>query len=234
MDIPLHEIGLHLVTAPAQGGRAELLRIVDASIDGGLRLVQHRDKECATRAAMCDVQELVALCRPRGVLVIVNDRIDVALATGADGVHLGPDDLDWQQARRLAPPPFILGCTAAVSELVREAIACGADYAGAGPAHPTTTKRGAGSPLEADDFRKLRSACRSRGGAPLPLVAVGGVEPGKAAALIAAGATAVAVSAAIMRAGDPRATTRKLVEEVETARFLASHDPSSGSRRHGP
>jgi thiamine-phosphate pyrophosphorylase len=160
---------------------------------------------------------VIAVCRPRGSLVLVNDRLDVALAAGADGVHLGAEDLDWAAARSIAPPGFIIGCTAATIDRVREARSAGASYVGAGPACATTTKFDTGPRLTEEDYARLALACGSAESGRIPLVAIGGIGLGRAAGPVQAGADAIAVSRAIMDSEDPAAITRALLDEVDGA-----------------
>jgi thiamine-phosphate pyrophosphorylase len=166
---------------------------------------------------VAEVRDLLAVCRRRRALLIVNDRLDVALAARADGCHLGEADLPWEEARRLAPPPFILGFSAASEDACRAAVAAGADYIGAGPAYVTGTKPDAGAPLTLGQIGALGRICHA-GGRPTPLVAIGGVAPGLAAPLIRAGADAVAVISAVMGAADPGEIARRLILEVAAAR----------------
>lgn len=205
------------MTGSTAGDPGALVRLVASCVDAGVRIVQYREKTASGRARFETARSLVKVCRARGALLIVNDRLDVALAAGADGVHLGRDDLDWASARRVAPAPFILGCTAPTADWIRRAIAAGADYAGAGPARPSRTKPDTGPVLGVDDYGSLARACADRPGDPLPLVAIGGIAPGHARGLLEAGASAVAVSGAIVASDDPAGTARALLDELASA-----------------
>ncbi len=141
------DITLHLVTGPRAGGWPGVREAVLAAAAAGVRLVQLRDKAAPARDLTEMTRQLIAICRKRRALVLVNDRLDVALAAGADGAHLGEEDLPWAEARRLAPPPFVFGFSAATEEACRAALAAGADYVGAGPAFPTDSKADAGATL---------------------------------------------------------------------------------------
>lgn len=143
--------------------------------------------------------------RPHGAAVVVNDRVDIALVAGADGVHLGRSDLPVAAARRLAPD-LLVGATCRDRDQVAAAAADGADYAGIGPVFATSSKAGLPSPLGLD------AVTASAG--PLPLVAIGGIEPATARAARAAGAHGVAVIGAIWRQPDPLAAAKELLEAV--------------------
>lgn len=207
---------VQLVTGLRPGGWPAVREAVAAALAAGVRVVQYREKTLPALDMVAAARELGALCRDHGALLVVNDRLDVALAAGAGGVHLGEDDLPWADARRLAPPPFVIGCSAATPETVRAAIAAGADYAGAGPAYVTGTKLDAGRPLPHRAYGELAALCRTAG-RPFPLVAIGGIGAGHAAELVAAGADGIAVVSAIMAAPDPGAAARDLLDEVRAA-----------------
>lgn len=213
----LADIPLHLVTGPRPGGWTAAREAVLAAVAAGVRLVQLREKSASARELAEKTRDLLTICRKRKALVLVNNRLDVALAVGADGAHLGEDDLPWAEARRIAPPPFVLGLSAATVEACRAALASGADYVGVGPAYSTDSKLDAGPPLPLDRFGELRRLCRDAGRAT-PLVAIGGIGPGHAAPLVHAGADAVAVISAVMNAVDPGAAARGLLLEVAEAR----------------
>lgn len=206
---------LQLITTAHRGGFAALCDRVAAALSAGVPLVQWRDKQTSDAEAVRQVRALKLLCVSHGARLIVNDRLDIALAAGADGVHLGEDDLPWHEARRLAPAPFLIGVSVDREELLERALAAQADYCGVGPAYATRTKLDAGAPQPLSLFRAL---ARARGARVLPMLAVGGVRPGNAAALILAGADGVAVSAGILDAQDVAAATRLLLSELDDAR----------------
>jgi thiamine-phosphate pyrophosphorylase len=144
------------------------------------------------------------------VPVLVNDRLDVALAAGAAGVHLGVDDLPVAAARRVAPGGFIVGASfGGVEELAH---ATGADYVGIGPVFGTPSKLDAGDAIGVDGFVRLRQLL------PSPAVAIGGVSEENAAGLIAAGADGIAVIRAVLSADDPEEAARRLRAAMRTAR----------------
>jgi len=154
---------------------------------------------------------LRALTRAHGGLLIVNDRVDVALAIDADGAHVGQDDLPAREARRLLGPDRLLGVSARTVEEAVRAAGEGADYIGFGPVFPTATKGDAGPPRGLED---LRRACRA---VTVPIVAIGGITSDNVGDVLVAGAAGVAVIAAVVTAPDMAAATRTLREAIRDA-----------------
>ncbi len=162
-------------------------------------MVQVRLKHADART---QVEVARALTRALPVPVLVNDRVDVALAVGAAGVHLGTEDLPVPAVRRIAPPGFIVGASAGCDAEV--ALVRGADYVGIGPVCATLSKPDAGPAIGVDEFARLAHLCA------LPAVAIGGVDAQNAAAVMAAGAAGVAVIRAIFGAADPEAAAQAI------------------------
>jgi len=175
--------------------------ITGAGVDG----FQVRAKGLADAALLAFAESVIAAVRPLGAVVVVNDRTDIAMASGADGVHLGRADLPVSVARRLAPD-LLIGATCRDRDQARQAAAEGADYAGFGPVFATSSKSGLPEPLGIDAVRAAAGI--------LPLVAIGGIDAVTARTVLAAGAEGVAVIGAIWRQRDPVATARELVEAV--------------------
>jgi thiamine-phosphate pyrophosphorylase len=184
---------------------ADDLTVLPALVSAGVDGFQVRAKGLADAALLAFAEEVVAAVRPLGAVVVVNDRVDVALASGADGVHLGRDDLPVAVARRLAPD-LLVGATCRDRDQARQAAADGADYAGFGPVFATDSKSGLPAPLGTDAVRESAGI--------LPLIGIGGVDAGTAPALRAAGAHGIAVIGAIWRQRDPVAAARGLAEAV--------------------
>ena len=191
-----------------------LFCLVDASDDrsvlpelarAGVPGFQVRAKALTDSDLLAFTESVIAAVRPYGAMVVVNDRVDVALAAGADGVHLGRTDLPVEAARRLAPD-LIIGATCRDRAQAELAAAAGADYAGFGPVFATRSKSGLPEPLGVD-------AVAAAAG-PLPLVAIGGLEAATARAARTAGAHGVAVIGAIWRQRDPVAAAKELLEAV--------------------
>jgi len=197
---------LHVLT-DARGGRPAL-DAVAAAVAAGAPVVQVRAKGCTDRELYEFARAVVELCAPAGTMCLVNDRVDVALAVGAHGTHLGAGDLPLAAARRIAGPGHLLGGTAREPELARQLVAEGADYLGVGPAYPTQTKTGLPDALGPAGVRAVADAVG------VPVIAIGGVTAARVAELLAAGATGVAVVGAVSGAADPGAATRELLREL--------------------
>ena len=206
------DYSLYLVTDRALACGRPLADVVRAAVAGGVTCVQLREKEASAREFAVAARELLALLRPLGVPLIVNDRIDVALAAGADGVHVGQQDLSVADARRLGPPGWIVGVSAESVADAARAERDGADYVGASPVFATPTKADHAPPLGLAGLRALRAATK------LPLVAIGGLHAGNARETIRAGADGLAVVSAIVAADDPRAAAAELRREIAAAK----------------
>ncbi len=214
---------LYLVTGPELSRGRGQAEVVSEAIKGGVTCVQLRDKTSSTTELCRAGRELAEICRRAGVLFIVNDRADVAAAVGADGVHLGQDDLDPREARRILGPGKIIGVTCETADEARRAEEAGAGYLGAGPVYATPTKADAGEPYGPAVIEKISRVVR------LPVVGIGGIAPGRAAPVIAAGAAGVAVVSAIAGAEHPSRVAAALSEEIEAA--LASRGRQWGGKQ---
>ena len=178
-------------------------------IRGGARVVQLRDKLLSKRELLPIALKLKALCVEHSVLFIVNDYLDLALATDADGLHLGQNDLPIKIARRLLPIDKILGCSTHTVDQAMAAKSDGADYIAVGSMYPTPSKETAVI-VGLDRLRQVRQAVS------LPLVAIGGINKDNAAEVIAAGANSVAIISAILGAESPEEASRQIVATIET------------------
>lgn len=206
------DYSLYLVTDRALARGRATAEIVRAAVAGGATCVQLREKTCGTREFIEEARAVQAALRGTGVPLIINDRVDVALAVGAAGVHLGQRDMALADARRLGPPGWIVGVSAeSVADAVR-AEREGADYVGASPVFATPTKADHAAPLGLAGLRRMRAAVK------LPLVAIGGLHAGNAREVVRAGADGLAVVSAIMAAGDPRAAAEALRREIAAAK----------------
>jgi thiamine-phosphate pyrophosphorylase len=203
---------LIVVTDPDAGSGRETLDVVRAALRAGAPAIQLRWKEASAREMVALAAAIRETVVRTGALLLVNDRVDVALAAGANGAHLGDDDLPVEAARRIAPPGFLLGVSAGTPERARRGVADGADYVGTGPVYATGSKRDAGEPVGAEQIRRVAAAV------PVPVVGIGGIGPGGAGDVVRAGAAGVAVISAVMRAADPEAVVRMLLREVEDGR----------------
>jgi thiamine-phosphate pyrophosphorylase len=204
-------LALHVLTDRDWSRGRDMLSVTSAALEGGATVIQLRDKTASTRTLVEEGLALRALARERGALLIVNDRVDVALAVDADGAHVGQDDLPASIARRLLGPERILGVSAANIGEAEDAVASGADYLGVGPIFPSLGKPDAGP---ATGVALLTELARRY---TLPLVAIGGITAENAAATLRAGACGVAVITAIVAADDIAAATRSLRAAIDAA-----------------
>jgi thiamine-phosphate pyrophosphorylase len=203
---------LYLVTDPDLGGDRRLIEVVGAAVQGGVTLVQMRDKRAEGRALLEQARALKALLDPLGVPLLINDRIDIALAAGAAGCHVGQTDLPALEARTLLGPDASLGVSLDAVEQARTADPEILDYVAYGPFAATGTKADAGPPIGAAGLAAVRQLTA------LPLVAIGGVAEANLGEAIGAGADGIALVTAIMAAADPEAASRRLRATIELAR----------------
>jgi thiamine-phosphate pyrophosphorylase len=208
---PRFDLSLYLITDPAMTARRGLLDTVAAAVNGGVTLVQLRDKDGPIPELIAAGRALKAMLAPRGIPLIVNDRADVAQAIGADGLHVGHGDLTPARARAILGPRAIIGLSL-TEETQVATVDAAVDYVGLGPIFPTGTKADAAAALGEARFAAFRKRLS------LPVVAIGGLTAANAARAIAAGADGVAVVSAICAAPDPRAAARALQAAVNTAR----------------
>jgi thiamine-phosphate pyrophosphorylase len=187
-----------------------------AALAGGATAIQLRAKHCSARELCSMGRRLADICAERAALFIVNDRLDVALACGAAGVHLGQDDLPAAEARRIAGPELIIGVSAATPAEAEAASRADADYLGTGSVYATASKADAGKPIG------LKGLSRVTRTTALPVVAIGGITPDNAAAAIAAGAAGVAAISAVVGAPDVAAAAARLAAAVHGAIGLAA------------
>jgi len=213
MDLSLYVV----LDRTASAGR-DLEVILDATLAGGCRMIQLREKEWPSGRLLPLAERMRDRCRRAGATFIVNDRVDLALAVGADGVHLGQDDLPPRAARPLLRPGMVLGRSTHSVGQAREAQVEGADYIAVGSMFPTRTKPDfqlVGPEL----IRAIRPETRS------PLVGIGGVTRENVAEVIRAGADGVAVISAVCGAPDPAAATREFLAAIGAARDLTGRRP---------
>ena len=199
------QLALHVLTDREWSRGRDTLTVATAALDGGATVIQLRDKKASTRTLVEEGLALRALTRERGALLIVNDRIDVALAVEADGAHVGQDDdMPIALARKLLGPDRILGVSAGNLEDATTAVAGGADYLGVGPIYATNTKANAGEPIGLSLLTELARRYT------IPLVAIGSIKAENAADVVQAGATGIAVISAVVSAEDIATATRRL------------------------
>jgi thiamine-phosphate diphosphorylase len=201
---------LYAILDRSVAGHRGLVDLLDLVLAGGCRLVQLREKTMPPAELLALARQLARRCREAGALFIVNDRADLALAAGADGLHVGQDDMPAREARGLLRPGMILGVSTHDEDQARAAVTDGADYVAVGSIFPTTSRVGfqlVGTTL----IRRVRPVV------PVPLVAIGGITIDNAAEVIQAGADGVAVISAICAQPDPESATRALLDRLRAA-----------------
>ena len=201
---------LYAVTDRAWVGRQTLSEQIEDALRGGVTLVQLREKNLAKEEFVAEAKAVLALCRQYGVPLIINDRLDVALESGADGVHVGIEDAPVSEIRRQTGPDFIIGATAKTVAQARAAQSAGADYLGVGAVFPSPTKRNAIRITS----EVLREIC---GSVSIPAVAIGGITAENAPSLRGCGMAGIAVVSAIFGASDIQqaaAGLRTLAESI--------------------
>lgn len=202
------DLSLYLVTDEDLAGPRGVVETVRAAIEGGVTLVQHRCKHGTTRDFVATASALMEILRPRGIPLIINDRVDVALAVDADGVHVGQDDMRVAKVRELIGPDRILGLSAALMEELTPDELGPIDYLGVGPVFATTTKPDADDAIGFDHLGRIKAA------AGLPVVAIGGLKPEHVEPTLATGADGLAVVSAIMAAEDPAKAARDFADRI--------------------
>lgn len=205
------DFGLYLITDRRLPRGIDLLAAVARALEGGVRAVQLREKDLSGRDLYALAAAMRRLTSRYGAKLLINDRVDVALSCGADGVHLGVASIPPAQARRLLGPDAWIGCSTHDEAQLAAAEEGGADFATFGPVFATPSKAAFGPPV---GIPALRRACRvSR----IPVFALGGVGPGNVADVVSAGAAGVGVISAILGAEDPRMAAANLLARLRAA-----------------
>jgi len=209
--IPI-DYSLYLVTDAGLGRGRSTHQIVEAAMRGGVTMVQYREKTASTRRMIDEALDLRQLCRTYSVPFIINDRLDVALAVDADGLHVGQDDMPAGLARKLLGPGKLLGVSVENARQARLALDDGADYVGASPIFATPTKPDAPPAIGLQGLQELAR------NTSLPIVAIGGVNASNAASVLRAGAGGLAVVSAIVSAEDVEQAARELKRIIQDTR----------------
>jgi len=183
--------------------------LAEAALAGGAPAVQVRLKSGTDRERYATTAAIARRCAEAGALCVVDDRVDLALAAGAGGVHVGAEDLPVDAVRRVAGPGLIVGATARDPEAARARVAEGADYLGVGPAYATTSKNGLPDPLGPGRVGQVARA------AGVPVLAIAGITAERVPVLLAEGVTGVAVIGAVTRAADPPAAVREFLRVLQ-------------------
>lgn len=203
MHFDLAAVRLYVITDARP--RLPLERFLDAAISGGVGMVQLRDKQLTDADLLAVASACARICRQRGVAFIVNDRMDIAIAADADGVHLGQDDMPVDTARALLGPDRIIGLSTHARKEIDAAREAPADYIGVGPVHETPTKPG--RPAVGLDLVRYAAAHAAQ-----PFFAIGGIEPANVDEVFEAGAHGVSVHRYITQSPDPQRAAREILD----------------------
>ena len=198
--------------------RYSYLYSVKIALEGGCRWVQLRMKNADDQTMRKTAAEAMALCRTAGAVFIIDDNVHLVKELGADGVHLGKNDMPVPQARELLGKGFIIGGTANTIEDVTALYAAGADYIGCGPFRFTTTKEKLSPVLGLEGYRRIVDAM-GKNGISLPIVSIGGITLEDIPEIMATGVNGIALSGSVLRAEDPVEEMRKTVNLVETLKM---------------
>ena len=210
------DISLYALIDPERSGGRELPDLTRLVVDGGATLLQLRDKYASTRDMVARARAIRSAVSGRGIPLLINDRVDVALASGAEGVHVGQDDMSVEDARRLLGPKAIIGLSITKMEHVEAAPLDLLDYVCIGAVFATTSKDDAGKPIGLRGLSELARAIRLRN-AIIPIGAISGIDHTNTADVIDAGVDGVAVISALSMASDPAVATRELKAVVDEA-----------------
>ncbi|KAK0379262.1 hydroxyethylthiazole kinase [Colletotrichum limetticola] len=243
MPKPTVDYSLYLVTdsTPAILGDRDLSSVVAAAVRGGVTIVQYRDKTSDTGELVANARKLHAVCHEAGVPLLINDRVDVALAVGCEGVHIGQDDMELTAARKILGPDAIIGVTASTIEEALKACEDGADYLGIGTVFATSTKENTKHIIGTAGLRTILSKLAAAGHLPrVKTVCIGGLNPSNIQRVLYQSANpdasspasldGVALVSAIVAAKDPESASRNLLELVKTSpSYRSITSSSSGS-----
>ncbi|HEY1981214.1 MAG TPA: thiamine phosphate synthase [Xanthobacteraceae bacterium] len=210
------DVRLNAIVDPERAGGRDLAELARLCAVGGATLIQLRDKKSDTRDMVAVARAIKQALGPFGVPFVVNDRVDVALAAGADGVHLGPEDMSAEDARRLLGPKALIGISIKSTDAAEAAPVELIDYVGSGGVYVTLSKQQKNAPIGTEGLGRIAAVLRRRS-PDLPVAGIAGIDAGNAAPVIAAGANGVAVISAISLAPDPVAAARTLRAIVDAA-----------------
>ena len=206
------DYSLYLVTDRELARGRSTVEVVKAAVSGGVTCIQLREKDCSTLEFIEQARAIKNFLEEREVPLIINDRLDVALAVGADGVHLGQKDMPLEMARKIAGSSMLIGISAESVQDAVEAENGGADYLGVSPIYATPTKTDTAPPLGIQGLREIKNRVK------IPLVGIGGLNNSNAAEVIRNGADGVAVVSAIVAAEDPETAAMNLKQIINEAR----------------
>lgn len=199
---------LYAVTDRKWTGEKTLYRQVEEALKGGATLIQLREKNMPQEDFLKEAREMAALCHRYGTALIINDNVEVALKSGADGVHVGMEDLPVKEIRKQVPGDFIIGATAKTTEQAQKAEKEGADYLGVGAVFPSPTKKNA-IRITTEELKKICSSVR------IPAVAIGGITSENAGTLVGGGMAGMALVSAVFGASDIERETAGLKKKIQ-------------------
>lgn len=199
---------LHVLTDTVLQDRYSHTDLARLAVAGGADTIQYRQKTGTTREMIETAMAIQEICTDADIPLIVNDRVDVAIAAGADGVHLGQDDFPVRKARELLGSDRIIGVSGGSVEEAQQGIAGGADYVGFGPIYATGSKADAGFPQGLAGLSEIARVLS------VPVIAIGGIDADTAAEVMRAGAHGIAVISAVCCQADPEGATRRLLERI--------------------
>lgn len=199
---------LYAVTDRKWTGEKTLYQQVEEALKGGATLIQLREKNMPQEEFLKEAREMAALCHRYGTALIINDNVEVALKSGADGVHVGMEDLPVKEIRKQVPGNFIIGATAKTTEQAQRAEKEGADYLGVGAVFPSHTKKNA-IRITTEELKKICSSVR------IPAVAIGGITSENAGILVGGGMAGMALVSAVFGASDIERETAGLKKKIQ-------------------
>ena len=199
---------LYAVTDRKWTGEKTLYRQVEEALKGGATLIQLREKNMPQEDFLKEAREMAALCHRYGTALIINDNVEVALKSGADGVHVGMEDLPVKEIRKQVSGDFIIGATAKTTEQAQRAEKEGADYLGVGAVFPSPTKKNA-IRITTEELKKICSSVR------IPAVAIGGITSENAGTLVGGGMAGMALVSAVFGASDIERETAGLKKKIQ-------------------
>ncbi|MDO4459034.1 MAG: thiamine phosphate synthase [Clostridia bacterium] len=206
----MKDLTLYFITDTTDGDTERMCKVVEAACKGGADIIQLREKNISTRDYIHLAECVLKITKAYNVPLIINDRVDVALASGADGIHLGQSDMPVDTARKICGPDMIIGATAKTTEQAKEAYENGADYLGCGAVYPSSTKKDAAfTPVE-----KITEVCNC---VPIPVVAIGGLNENNLDILKGVPVKGMCFVSAIMNDTNPEdktKTLRRLAENI--------------------
>ena len=206
----LVDLSLYLVTNRGTLQLEDFFNIIRASIEGGVKIIQLREKEAPTHEIMAIGKQLLSLLKPLGIPLMINDRVDIAHAIGADGVHLGQSDLKVSEARAILGEKAMIGLSIESLEQAKAAMQEDVDYLAASPIFHTKTKTDCANPWGLSGLKQLCSISNH------PIIAIGGVDATNVKQIIECGAVGVAVVSAIFNAPCPKTAARELVNRMKS------------------